>query len=155
MRIRLVVNGDNKTLSVDPSQTLLHVLREDLGLTGAKEGCGTGDCGACTVILNGKAVNSCLILAVDADGGQVMTVEGLLKDGKLHPLQKEFIEEHAVQCGYCIPGVLMTSLAYLNENPRPTKEEITKAISGNICRCGGYQFIVKAVSNASKQMKGR
>jgi len=155
LRIRLVVNGDNKTLSVDPSQTLLHVLREDLGLTGAKEGCGTGDCGACTVILNGKAVNSCLILAVDADGGQVMTVEGLLKDGKLHPLQKEFIEEHAVQCGYCIPGVLMTSLAYLNENPRPTKEEITKAISGNICRCGGYQFIVKAVSNASKQMKGR
>ena len=155
MKITLTVNGERKTLSVRTNQTLLHVLREELGLTGAKEGCGTGDCGACTVVLDGKAVNSCLILAVEADGGHVLTVEGLLKEGKLHPLQKAFVDEHAVQCGYCIPGVLMTSVAYLGENPEPTNEEITRAISGNICRCGGYQFIVGAISDASKQLKGR
>jgi carbon-monoxide dehydrogenase small subunit len=155
LKITLTVNGERKTLSVRTNQMLLHVLREELGLTGAKEGCGTGDCGACTVVLDGKAVNSCLILAVEADGGQILTVEGLLNEGKLHPLQKAFIDEHAVQCGYCIPGVLMTSLSYLGENPEPTKEEITRAISGNICRCGGYQFIVGAISDASKQLKGR
>lgn len=155
MKITLTVNGERKTLNVRTNQTLLHVLREELGLTGAKEGCGTGDCGACTVVLDGRAVNSCLILAVDADGGHILTVEGLFKEGKLHPLQKAFVDEHAVQCGYCIPGVLMTSLAYLGENPEPTKEEVTRAISGNICRCGGYQFMVGAISDASKQLKGR
>jgi len=151
--ITLTVNGKAEKVDVKPNETLLHVLREKLGLTGPKEGCGTGDCGACTVIVNGRAVNSCLVLAVEVDGAEILTVEGLKKDEELHPLQKAFIEEHAVQCGYCIPGVLMTALSYLMENPSPTEEEIKKAISGNLCRCGGYPFMVKAIKKASEVMK--
>ena len=153
MIITLTVNGKAEKVDVKPNETLLHVLREKLGLTGPKEGCGTGDCGACTVIVNGRAVNSCLVLAVEVDGAEILTVEGLKKDEELHPLQKAFIEEHAVQCGYCIPGVLMTALSYLMENPSPTEEEIKKAISGNLCRCGGYPFMVKAIKKASEVMK--
>ncbi len=153
MIITLTVNGKAEKVDVKPNETLLHVLREKLGLTGPKEGCGTGDGGACTVIVNGRAVNSCLVLAVEVDGAEILTVEGLKKDEELHPLQKAFIEEHAVQCGYCIPGVLMTALSYLMENPSPTEEEIKKAISGNLCRCGGYPFMVKAIKKASEVMK--
>jgi len=154
MRITLGVNGVKRAVDVSPNETLLHVLREKLGLTGSKEGCGTGDCGACTVMVDGRAVNSCLMLAVEADGSDVVTIEGLLKNGKLDALQQAFVEEHAVQCGFCIPGVIMVSHSYLLENPTPSKEEITKAISGNICRCGGYHFIIEAVSKASKNPSG-
>jgi len=154
MRITLRVNGAEQAVDVSPNETLLHVLREKLGLTGSKEGCGTGDCGACTVMVDGRAVNSCLMLAVEADGSDVVTIEGLMKNGRLNALQQAFVEEHAVQCGFCIPGVIMVSSSYLLENPTPSKEEITKAISGNICRCGGYQFIIEAVSKASKNPPG-
>lgn len=155
MYISLNVNGRRYSLDVQPNETLLHILREKLGLTGPKEGCSTGDCGACTVLVNGKAVNSCLMLAVEADGAEILTIEGLKRDGELHPLQRAFIEEHAIQCGFCIPGMIMTSLSYLMENPSPTEEEIKEAIMGNICRCGGYPFIVKAVSKASKSLRGK
>jgi len=153
--VHLKVNGVDRSLDVPANEILLHTLRERLSLTGAKEGCSTGDCGACTVIIDGKAVNSCLVLTVEADGSEVLTIEGLAKDGKLHPLQQAFIDEHAVQCGYCIPGVIMTSTAYLMENPSPTKEEIERAIAGNICRCGGYKFMVDAISKVSKLSKGQ
>lgn len=155
MFVSLNVNGKRYSLDIQPNETLLHVLREKLGLTGPKEGCSTGDCGACTVLVNGKAVNSCLMLAVEADGAEILTIEGLKRDGELHPLQKAFIEEHAIQCGFCIPGMIMTSLSYLMENPLPTEEEIKEAITGNICRCGGYPFIVKAISKAGESLRGK
>ena len=154
MRIALGVNGKKRSIDISPNETLLHVLREKLGLTGSKEGCGTGDCGACTVMVDGKAVSSCLVLAAEADGSEVVTIEGLVKDGKLNALQQAFVEEHAVQCGFCIPGVIMVSSAYLLENTTPSKEDIRSAISGNICRCAGYEFMVEAVSKASKNPPG-
>jgi len=149
-RIRLKVNGELKELDVEPWRTLLEVLREDLGLTSVKEGCGTGDCGSCTVILNGRAVNSCLVLAVDADGGEVLTVEGLSNGSELHPLQKAFIKHGAIQCGFCTPGMIMAAKALLDENPNPSPEEVKEALSGNICRCAGYSNIVKAVLAAAR-----
>jgi len=148
--IKLKVNGEVKELEVEPWKTLLEVLREDLGLTSVKEGCGTGDCGSCTVILNGKAVNSCLVLAVDADGGEVLTVEGLSDGSKLHPLQEAFIKYGAIQCGFCTSGMIMAAKALLDENPNPTPEEIKEALSGNICRCAGYSNIVKAILAVAK-----
>jgi carbon-monoxide dehydrogenase small subunit len=154
MRIILGVNGTKRSVDISPNETLLHVLREKLDLTGSKEGCGTGDCGACTVMVDGKAVNSCLMLAAEADGSEVLTIEGLVKEGKINALQQAFVEEHAVQCGFCIPGVIMVSSAYLSENPAPSKEEIKNAITGNICRCGGYQFMIEAVSKAGKRPPG-
>jgi carbon-monoxide dehydrogenase small subunit len=131
---------------------LVHFIREALGLTGTHVGCDTSNCGACTVLLNGKPVKSCTMFAVQADGGEIMTVEGLIKDGALHPLQEGFKEEHGLQCGFCTPGMLMSSYALLEKNPEPTDEQIRWGISGNLCRCTGYQNIVKAVQYAAKKM---
>jgi carbon-monoxide dehydrogenase small subunit len=153
-KITLTINGDQYSVRVEPWQTLLEVLREELLLTGTKEGCGKGDCGACTVLLNGKAVNSCLVLAAACDGAAVTTIEGLAKNGDLHPLQKAFITEGAVQCGYCTPGMILSSLGFLQANQSPTEEEIKMGLKGNICRCTGYTKIVKAVAAASKEMAG-
>jgi carbon-monoxide dehydrogenase small subunit len=131
---------------------LVHFIREALGLTGTHVGCDTSNCGACTILLNGKPVKSCTMFAVQADGGEIMTVEGLIKDGALHPLQEGFKEEHGLQCGFCTPGMLMSSYALLEKNPEPTDEQIRWGISGNLCRCTGYQNIVKAVQYAAKKM---
>lgn len=143
------VNGRHVVLEVEPRERLLDVLRNRLDLTGTKEGCGKGDCGACTVLLNGVAVNSCLILAVQANGMSVLTVEGLGQPGDLHPLQEAFIRYGAIQCGYCTPGMLLASKALLDRNPTPTREQILVAISGNLCRCGAYQQIAAAVEAAA------
>jgi carbon-monoxide dehydrogenase small subunit len=148
--ITLNVNGSAYPVEVKVNKALLDVLRDDLGLTGTKEGCGTGDCGACTVLLDGKPVNSCLVLAVEADGKEIITVEGLARGGKLDPLQEAFVEEGAVQCGFCSPGMLMTGKALLAENPIPTEHEVRQAIAGNLCRCTGYVRIVNAILKASQ-----
>jgi carbon-monoxide dehydrogenase small subunit len=134
--------------------TLLDFLRDEIGLTGTKKGCDTGQCGACTVLLDGKAINSCLVLAADANGKEILTVEGLGRDGKLHPLQETFMQEGAVQCGYCTSGMLLSAKALLDENPTPGEEEVKKAIAGNLCRCTGYVRIVKAVLTAAGRMGG-
>lgn len=141
----LKVNGDFHEVIAEPHSTLLEVLREQLGLTGAKEGCGLGDCGACTVLMDGKEVHSCLILALEAKGKDIVTIEGLAKEGKLDPLQQSFVEHGAMQCGFCTPGMILTGRALLNRNPKPTEGEVRKAISGNICRCTGYAKIVEAI----------
>jgi len=133
---------------------LVHFIRETLGLTGAHIGCDTSDCGACTVILDGKAVKSCTVLAVQADGKALLTVEGLAKDGRLHPLQEGFLEKHSIQCGFCTPGMLMASYWLLQRKPNPTEEEIREVISGNLCRCTGYVKIVEAVQYAAQKMSG-
>jgi carbon-monoxide dehydrogenase small subunit len=143
--IRLTVNGEGYDFSVEPRKTLLDLLREDLELTGTKRGCDNGECGACTVLLNGHPVNACLVLAVEADGQKVLTIEGLMDGSRLHPLQEAFIQYGAVQCGYCSPGMILTAKALLDENPRPTEVEVKKAIAGNLCRCGTYNKVVKAV----------
>jgi carbon-monoxide dehydrogenase small subunit len=148
-RINLTVNGQERELFVEARETLLDALRYDLGLTGTKEGCGDGNCGSCTVLLNGQAVNSCLVFAVEADGQDVLTIEGLGQDGKLHPLQEVFIEEGAIQCGFCTPGIILTAKAFLDSNPRPTEGEIRLAIAGNLCRCTGYDKIVRAIAKAA------
>jgi carbon-monoxide dehydrogenase small subunit len=139
-------------VEVDAKDLLLLVLREKLGLTGTKEGCGTGECGACTVLVNGEPVNSCLYLAVRADGKSVLTIEGLAQGGQLHPLQQAFIDNAAVQCGFCAPGMLLSAKALLDRNPRPTEREIREGIAGNICRCTGYVKVVKAIQQASTVM---
>jgi len=143
--LRVAVNGEPWEFSVEPKKTLLDFLREDLGLTGTKKGCDNGECGACTVLLNGRPVNACLVLAVEADGQEVLTIEGLADGTRLHPLQQAFIQHGAVQCGYCSPGMILTAKALLDENPRPTETEVIKAIAGNLCRCGTYNKVVKAV----------
>jgi aerobic carbon-monoxide dehydrogenase small subunit len=148
--ITLSVNGSPCALEVKVNRVLLDVLREDLGLTGTKEGCGMGVCGACTVLLDGKPVNACLTLAVEAEGKEITTVEGLTRDGKLDALQEAFVEEGAVQCGFCTPGMLITGKGFLAENPSPTELEVRKAIAGNLCRCTGYVRIVKAILKASQ-----
>ncbi len=135
------------------SATLLDVLREDLALTGAKEGCGEGACGSCTVLLEGKPVRSCLTLALEAEGREVTTIEGLARGGELTPLQQAFVDYGAVQCGFCTPGMILTATAFLNENPDPKEEEVRYAISGNICRCTGYAKIVEAIMEAAKVMR--
>lgn len=139
------VNGQEHEIMVEPRSTLLDVLRYGLGLTGTKEGCGTGDCGACTVLLDGVAVNSCLIFAVEVEGKEITTIEGLSQRGELHPLQSAFIEEGAVQCGFCTPGVILTAKAFLDSNPHPTEVQVRRAIAGNLCRCTGYDKIVRAI----------
>jgi carbon-monoxide dehydrogenase small subunit len=149
--IRLTVNGESYELSVEPKKTLLDLLREDLELTGTKRGCDNGECGACTVILNGQPVNACLVLAVEADGKDVLTIEGLADGTHLHPLQEAFIQHGAVQCGYCSPGMILTAKALLDENPRPTEMEVRKAIAGNLCRCGTYNKVVKAVRSVAER----
>lgn len=143
--IILKVNGEEREVAVEPRQTLLEILRNDLGLTGTKEGCGNGNCGTCTVLLDGKAVSSCLILAIEVEGQEITTIEGLAKAGEIHPLQKAFIEEGAIQCGFCSPGMILTAKAFLDVNPHPTEAEARQAISGNLCRCTGYDKIVRAI----------
>jgi aerobic carbon-monoxide dehydrogenase small subunit len=150
--IKLKINGTEREVAAEPRMLLVHFIREQLGLTGTHVGCDTSNCGACTVILNGKTVKSCTMFAVQADGAEVMTVEGLLQNGALHPLQEGFKEEHGLQCGFCTPGMLMSSYALLKKNPQATEAEIRWGISGNLCRCTGYQNIVKAVQFASKKM---
>ena len=149
MEIEFHVNGRPYALEVKVNRTLLDVLRDDLGLTGTKEGCGAGDCGACTVLLNGKPVDSCLVLAVEAQGREVTTAEGLGEGERLDPLQEAFIHEGAVQCGFCSPGMLMTAKGLVAENPHPSEEEVRKAIAGNLCRCTGYVRIVRAILKAT------
>jgi carbon-monoxide dehydrogenase small subunit len=143
------LNGEEVTVQIEPDALLLDVLRQRLGLTGTKEACGEGECGACTVLLDGQPVTSCLLPALKAQGREVCTVEGLASGGELHPLQKSFMEQGAVQCGYCTPGMLMSAKALLDRNPHPTEQEIKEAISGNLCRCTGYVKIVEAVKAAS------
>jgi carbon-monoxide dehydrogenase small subunit len=153
--IRFTVNGELVEAAVAQNQTLMQFLREDLGLTGTKHGCGLGDCGACTVILDGKAVNSCLVLTIQANGSEVLTIEGLAENGKLHPLQQAFVDKGAIQCGFCTPGMILSAKALLEEKPNPTELEIRTALSGNLCRCTGYQKIVEAIDEAAKVMSGR
>jgi carbon-monoxide dehydrogenase small subunit len=147
--IDLTLNGKTMTLEVAPHRLLLDLLRDELNLTGTKEGCGTGDCGACTVLLNHKPVNSCLIFLGELNGADITTIEGLAVGSELHPLQKAFIEAAGVQCGYCTPGMIMMAKALLDENPTPTEEEIRFALAGNLCRCTGYTKIVEAVKQAA------
>jgi len=151
--ITLNVNGDTYSLAVEPSRTLNEVLREDLNLTGTKLGCGDGDCGACTVLVNGRSVSSCLTLAVSVDGQDVTTVEGLASGENLHPIQEAFLEHGAIQCGFCSAGMEMSALNLLNQNENPTDEDIRNAISGNLCRCTGYYKIVDDIGAAAEKMK--
>jgi carbon-monoxide dehydrogenase small subunit len=150
--IRVKVNTELHRKVVSSRRTLLDFLREDLNLTGTKDGCDSGDCGACTVLLDGKPVTSCLVLAVEADNREVVTIEGLMDGNDLHPLQQAFIDEGATQCGYCTPGMLMTAKGLLDNNPHPSRAEIRKAIAGNLCRCTGYERIISAIEKVSKKM---
>ena len=150
----LHVNGSRRAVSADPAQSLLSVLRDDLGLTGCKYGCGEGRCGACTVLIDGKATRSCVTAVGDCGGKQITTIEGLEHDGKLHPLQQAFLDVGAMQCGYCTCGMILSALALLNDKPQPTRDEIISALDGNICRCGAYSRIVTAVERAAAKMKG-
>ncbi|MCX2728433.1 (2Fe-2S)-binding protein [Thermomicrobium sp. 4228-Ro] len=153
--IQVTVNGRTYTAEVEPRLLLVHFIRDVLDLTGTHIGCDTTSCGACTVIWNGRPVKSCTVFAVQADGTEILTVEGLEQDGQLHPVQEGFWEEHGLQCGFCTPGMMMTAVAFLQENPDPTEEEIRKAISGNLCRCTGYVNIVKAIQYAARKMRER
>jgi len=148
--VRFTINGERYERQVPEHRTLLHFLREDLGYTGTKEGCGAGECGACTVIMNGKAVNSCIVLAAEADGAVIETVEGEAVDGKLTILQRSFDTHHAAQCGFCTPGMLMSIKDLLRRNPHPTRDEVVDGIEGNFCRCTGYQQIIEAVLDAAE-----
>jgi carbon-monoxide dehydrogenase small subunit len=150
--IAVTVNGTSHTRDVDARRLLVHFLREDLALTGTHIGCDTTSCGACTVLLNGTAVKSCTLFAVQANGGSVETIEGVAKDGVLHPLQEGFWEKHGLQCGYCTPGMIMSAKHLLSQNPNPTEEEIRFGISGNLCRCTGYNKIVEAIQYAAAKM---
>jgi carbon-monoxide dehydrogenase small subunit len=152
--VRLTVNGTLYEFSVHPWETLLEAIRDRLALTGTKEGCGLGECGACTVIMDGKTVNSCLVLAVEADGKQVTTIEGLADGEELHPLQEAFIEHGGLQCGFCTPGMIMSAKALLDETPNPSGQEIRRGLAGNLCRCTGYTKIIDSVTSAAKKMRG-
>jgi carbon-monoxide dehydrogenase small subunit len=145
VEIKLRVNGEPHQRGVEPRMTLLDFIRNELNLTGTKEGCGEGDCGACTVLVNGIAVNSCLMLAVEADGTEVLTIEGVADGDQLHPIQKAFIEYGAIQCGFCTPGMILSAKSFLATNPSPSEQEVRKAIAGNLCRCTGYDKIVKSI----------
>ena len=149
--MKLKINGQLHEVAIESNRTLLDVLRYDLGLTGTKEGCSTGNCGSCTVLLDGEAVNSCLVLAAETEGKEITTIEGLAEQGKLHPLQQAFIDEGAVQCGFCTPGMILSAKAFLDSNPHPTEAQVRMGISGNICRCTGYDKIVKAILRAAKE----
>ncbi|MBW1786609.1 MAG: (2Fe-2S)-binding protein [Deltaproteobacteria bacterium] len=154
--IHVKINGDDYRLAVDPWKTLNELLREELNLTGTKKGCGSGDCGACTVIVDGRSVSSCLTLAVEMDGKEITTVEGLAPTGDaLHPIQEAFIEKGAIQCGYCTPGMELSALYLFSNNPSPSESEIRESLSGNLCRCTGYNKIVEAISSAAKTMHGK
>ncbi len=149
IKLEITVNGTSHSLRIDPHLRLLDLLREELRLTGTKEGCGIGECGACTVLLDGRAVNSCLILAGQCEGREVTTIEGVTPADELNPLQQSFLDHGAVQCGFCTPGMIMSASALLAQNPHPTEEEIREAISGNLCRCTGYTQIVEAIQAAA------
>ena len=155
LKIWFTLNGSKIKLKVKSNETLLDVLRHRLKLTGSKKGCNTGECGACTVLMNGKPVNSCLILAPKANGKDVLTIEGLGSPDMLHPLQEAFIKSNAVQCGFCSPGMIMSAKALLDENPNPTREDVQEAISGNLCRCTGYLPIIEAILEASRKNSGK
>ena len=152
--IHFKLNGKPKSLSLDRKRMLLWVLRTDFGLTGAKYGCGAGFCGACTVLVNNEAVRSCQFPVEDADGKEILTIEGLARNGKLHPLQKAFVKHDALQCGYCTPGMILTAYELLLKNPRPNPEEIREGMNENLCRCGSYQRIIQAIQDAVQEMKG-
>lgn len=152
-KIHLFVNDDEIYAEVAPNKTLLWFLREELGLTGTKEGCGAGECGACTVILNGKAVNSCLVMALEANEGHVRTIEGEAVNGELSVLQKSFIEHNGLQCGFCTPGMVMSARALLDKNPTPSREHIKEAMQGNLCRCTGYDSIIQSIEAAAKDVE--
>jgi carbon-monoxide dehydrogenase small subunit len=149
-RITLTVNGEPEQVDVPSNLTLLGLLREKLALTGTKNGCSAGECGACTVMINGEPVNSCMVLAVECDGAEIITVEGLAQDGQLHPVQQALIESGGVQCGFCTPGVLVTARALLDRNPHPSEEEIGEALVGNLCRCTGYVRIIQGIQQAAQ-----
>jgi aerobic carbon-monoxide dehydrogenase small subunit len=153
MRVQVTINGEKREAEVEPRLLLVHLIRDVLRLTGTHIGCDTTHCGACTVLLDGRPVKSCTVLAVQAQGRRIMTVEGLEQDGQLHPLQEGFWQEHGLQCGYCTPGMLMTSYAFLKKNPHPTEDEIRWAISGNLCRCTGYVNIVKSIEYAAAKLR--
>lgn len=153
INIDINVNGTNYSLEIEDDLRLIDLLRDKLGLTGTKEGCGEGECGACTVIMDGRAVNSCLILAVQVHGKKIITIEGLGDSNNLHPIQKAFLENGAVQCGYCTPGMVLSAKALLDKNINPTREEIREAISGNLCRCTGYEKIVNSIERASQKLR--
>jgi carbon-monoxide dehydrogenase small subunit len=153
MQITLSINGEKHAADVEPRLLLVHLIREVLGLTGTHIGCDTTHCGACTVLLDGRAVKSCTLFAVQARDREIMTVEGLEQDGKLHPLQEGFMAEHGLQCGYCTPGMLMASYAFLGKHPSPSEDDIRHAISGNLCRCTGYVNIVKAIQHAAAKLQ--
>ena len=153
-KLDITVNGVKRSLKIAPNLRLLDLLRDELGLTGTKEGCGIGECGACTVLLDGQAVNSCLVLAGQCAGRQVLTIEGLSDGEKLHPLQQAFLDHGAVQCGFCTPGMILSAAALLRDNPSPSEEEIRVAISGNLCRCTGYTQIIEAVQSAAGKDHG-
>lgn len=150
IHIEFTINREKKAIDVSSRMSALDVIRDILGLTGTKEGCGVGECGACTIEVNGQAVNACLMFAAQLDGCQVLTVEGLEKEGKLHPIQETFLDHHAVQCGFCTPGILMSTHALLKEKKSPDDTDISKAIAGNICRCTGYQQIFSSIKEACK-----
>jgi aerobic carbon-monoxide dehydrogenase small subunit len=153
--INLTVNNKPYQVTVTPSQTLLEVIREDLGLTGTKEGCGAGECGACTVIMNGKTVNSCLVLAVEAAGKAITTIEGLAEGDKLHPIQQAFMDNGGLQCGFCTPGMILSAKVLLEEKPHPTDEDIRRGIAGNFCRCTGYAKIFASIKSAAQMLGGK
>ena len=150
-QITITVNGEPEILTVQSHHTLLHALREQLALTGPKDGCSAGECGACTVLLDGEPVNSCMVLAVECDGREIVTVEGLTVDGQLSAVQEAFVEHNAVQCGFCTPGMLISTHALLERNPNPTEQEIREALVGNLCRCTGYLRIIQAVQTAARK----
>jgi aerobic carbon-monoxide dehydrogenase small subunit len=154
VKVALTVNGKRYEHEVEPRLLLVHYIRDVLQLTGTHVGCDTSQCGACTILMDGMAVKSCTVLAVQADGSEIQTIEDLAKDGELHPIQRGFWEEHGLQCGFCTPGMIMTSVDLLKNNPSPSEEEIRKGIEGNLCRCTGYQNIVKAIQYAAKEMAG-
>ena len=155
MKLNFILNGEDTTVEVAENTRLVDLLRNEFHLTGTKEGCGVGECGACTVVLDGKAVASCLVLAVSVEGKSVLTIEGLSRNGQLDPIQEAFIDHHAAQCGFCTPGFIMSAKALLDANPSPTREEIRTAISGNICRCTGYHQIVDAIEDAAERYRKR
>jgi aerobic carbon-monoxide dehydrogenase small subunit len=153
-RVSVSVNGARQEHEVEPRLLLVHFLRETVGLTGTNVGCDTSQCGACTVLMDGRAVKSCTVLAVQADGSEVTTIEGLASDGKLHPLQQAFWDKHGLQCGFCTPGMILTALDLLRQNPSPSEAEIRRGLEGNLCRCTGYQNIVASVQEAATRMRG-
>lgn len=153
IKLSMIVNEKTVSVEINPYARLLDVIREELGLTGTKEGCGVGECGACTVIVDGKSVNSCMVLAASMEGKHITTIEGLMKGDKLHPIQEAFVRNNAIQCGFCTPGFVMSAKALLDENKSPTRDEIKVAISGNLCRCTGYEQIITAIEDASNSIE--